>query len=262
MKYQLSIICPGIRTKNWLRLYNSIKESFSGAWEIIFVGPYPLPPELMKFENIKYQEDWGSPIRCQQIGLTLAEGEYINWAADDGIFLPGALDIGFKKLEGYDYRAVVMGKYYEGNNDGDMPMQETKYYVLSNHDASRSPYIPKEYLMLNVGLVSTKLLIEVGGWDCQFEVCPMAYNDLAIRLQRYGCPFIVQDEMMFRCSHLPGHAGDHGPIHDGQIYHDQPLFLYIYDDPESTMRIHIDLDNWKLSPSRWTRRFGTQVKKT
>lgn len=263
MKYKLTILCPGIRVANWERLYRSIETSFSGSWEIIFIGPYDIPQYLKETlyaegkDNFKYIKDWGSPIRCQQIGLTFSDGEYINWAADDGVFLPGALDVGFRMLENLNYKTVVMGKYYEGNNDGDMPMQDTKYYVLSNHDASRSKYIPTKYLMLNVGLVSRQLLMEVGGWDAStFEVCPMAYNDLAIRLQRYSCNFIVQDDMMFKCSHLPGHAGDHGPIHDGQVYHDQPAFMDIYEDEGCINRITIPIDNWQSAPEKWQRRFG------
>lgn len=250
---KLTVICPGIRTKNWRKLYDSIGKAFSGKWEIIFVGPYPLPEDMLGFDNVHFIEDWGSPIRCQQRGLIAAHGSHITWAADDGYFLPGSLDIAFSKLEP---NALVMGKYYEGNNDGDMPMQEDKYYILSNHDATKVKWIPSHYYMLNVGVVPREMLLEIGGWDCQFEVCPMSYNDLAIRLQRNGVKFIVQNEMMFKCSHMPGHEGDHGPIHDGQIYHDQPLFKRIYWDTSCANRIKIDLFNWKNAPVRWERRFG------
>ena len=63
MKYQLSCLVPGIRTKNWLRLYHSISTAFMFSWEIIFVGPYDLPEELKGFDNVKYIKDFGSPIR-------------------------------------------------------------------------------------------------------------------------------------------------------------------------------------------------------
>lgn len=253
----LSVICPGIRTQNWSRLYESINNDFTGTWEIIFVGPYELPEELKCCRNIKYIQDWGSPIRCQQMGLLKAEGDYITWAADDGYFLKGALNIAFSKLEP---NALVMGKYYEGNNNGDFPMQDNSYYILSNHDATKIKYVPKNYYMLNVGVVPRDILLKLGGWDCQFEVCPMAYNDLAIRLQRYGIKFIIQNEMMFTCSHLPGHEGDHGPIHDAQTQHDEQLFREIYSYSASTGRIEIKLNNWEKSPNRWLRRFGVLPK--
>ena len=256
---KLSVLVPGIRTKNWITLYNSISESFSQDWEIIFVGPCPPPNDLSEFNNVKYINSFSSPIVCQQLGLIAASGEYITWAADDGVFCPGALDIAFKKVQDKDYKTLVMGKYIEGQNNGDMTMQNNSYYNLKNHNDSRLKELPGSTIwMLNVGIVSRQLLLEVGGWDCQFEVCPMAYNDLAIRLQNYKCNFLIQDEIMFTCSHLPGHEGDHGPIHDGQVIHDQPLFKKIYDLPYAEKRIFIKLDNWNECPKIWSRRFKNE----
>jgi hypothetical protein len=276
--YQLTILCPGIRTKNWEKLYRSVEKSFSGSWEIIFIGPVDIPIEFKTKlieegkTNARFIHDMGSPIRCQQIGLVEAKGEWINWAADDGEFLPGALDVGFKKLEEYensqegesmgvwDPKVVIMQKYFEGEtakNDSAYSMDKDFYYVLSNHDATRLPGVPKNYFMLNVGLVSRAVLLEIGGWDAEtFQVCPMAYNDCAIRLQNHGCKFIVQDEIAFACSHMPGITGDHGPIHCAQVYKDQPMFSRIYRDPAAAQRIHIDLNNWQKAPERWEMRFG------
>lgn len=254
---QLSVILPGIRTKNWLRLYESIEKSFTGTWEIVFISPYDLPEELKEYRNIKHIQDFGSPTRCQQLGLLQCEGDYIVWGADDGVFLPNALNIAFKKIEP---NSVVMGKYYEGNNDGDFPMQDDAYYILSNHDSMKLKYVPQGYYMFNVGIVSRETLIKIGGFDCQFEVLPMAFNDLAIRMQRKGIKFIIQDEIMFKCSHMPGHEGDHGPIHDGQVKKDQPLFQEMYSIKSALNRIDIPINNWKSSPSRWVRRFGRPPK--
>jgi hypothetical protein len=253
----LTILCPGIRTANWEKLYNSIIDSFHGTWEIIFISPYELPDTLKntKRKNVTLITDWGTPMRCQQRGLTQATGTYVTWAADDGVFLPGALDIAFSKVDKENYKSVVMGKYTEGSGNT-APMLGNYYYYLNHHDACNLPYIPKETLMLNVGIVSLKFLTELGGWDCQFEVCPMAYNDFAIRAKRDGAEFIIQDALMFKCSHMPGHEGDHGPIHDAQIWHDQPIFTLIYADKEKSGRTVIPLDNWQKSPERWERRFG------
>lgn len=238
----------------------SVASSFFKEWEIIFISPYPLPIELKDKKNVRIIEDWGSPIRCQQRGLIAAKGDWITWAADDGVFLPNALDIAYKKLEEvkFDPYKVVMGKYYEGNNDGDMPMQNDEYYILNNHDATRIKWIGSSFYMLNVGLVSREVLLEVGGWDAEsFQVCPMAYNDLAVRLQRNNVEFIIQNEMMFKCSHMPGLEGDHAPIHNAQIDYDQPLFRRIYSEQKSQQRIKIDLFNWKKAPSKWEMRFGS-----
>ena len=95
-----------------------------------------------------------------------------------------------------------------------------------------------------------------GGWDCNFEVCPMAYCDLAVRMQRAGCKFILQNEIMFKCSHTPGVAGDHGPIYYAQVTHDEPLYKSIYNNPDCGNRIFIDINNYKNIPDIWQRRFG------
>lgn len=259
----LTVVCPGIRTQNWQKLYRSILKAYPkasfGDFEIIFVGPYPLPEILRGFKHIRYIQDWGSPVRSQQIGLVNAYGDWITWAADDGEYLPYTLDVAMAKLGYYDFdpTKIIMGKYFEGDGNTSS-MGKNDYYVLSNHDASRSKWLPKEYLMLNCGIVSRRLLFDLGGWDCGFEVCPMAYNDFAIRAQNYGAKFIIQDEIMFKYSHMPGHSGDHGPIHDAQILKDQPLFKNIYSQNECTGRTKIDINNWKHCPERWERRFGKE----
>lgn len=257
MKYDLTVLVPGIRPYNWEKLYNSVKESTKKTWEIIFIGPYDLPEALNDKDNIQYIQDWGSPIRCQQIGLTKAQGDWITWAADDGVFLPDMLDRGFELLARQEMNpmCVIMGKYLEGDASCEH-MKNNEYYILNNHDASNLKYVPENCYMLNVGIVSKELLFKIGGWDCQFEVCPMAYNDLAIRLRRYNVDFVIQDKVMYTCSHLPGREGDHGPIHDGQIKKDQPLFKRIYEANASRGRDVIQLDNWKKAPDVWTRRFN------
>lgn len=258
MNYQLSVLVPGIRPDNWEALYKSILKSFSGMWEIIFIGPYPLPERMLKYKNVRYIEDWGSPIRCQQRALYEAKGDWITWAADDGEFKTGKLDLAFDKLKkkNFDYMSVIMGKYREGSGNTD-PMVLDQYYMLNNHEDTKSEQYPADTLMLNVGVVSRQLLLEVGGWDAEkFEVCPMAYNDLAVRLQRHGAKFIIQDEVMFLCSHLPGHEGDHGPIHNGQQNHDRHVYALIWKDFLPVDRLIIQTDNWKNAPERWERRFG------
>lgn len=259
MKILLSVLVPGIHPDNWQTLYDSVGSACKYNWEIIFISPYDLPEEMKNLKNVKHIKDWGTPIKCQQRGLLAAKGDWVTWAADDGKFLPNSINISFEKLTGRDIndRTLVMGKYFEGLGDN-QHMMGTDYYILSRHKASFSPWLPAHYLMLNVGIVTRKLLLSVGGWDCQFEVCPMAYNDLAVRLQNYGCKFIVQDEMMFMCGHTPLDQGDHGPIHFAQTEHDEPLFKEIYGVQKSIDRVRVSLDTWQDCPDKWERRFGTK----
>lgn len=252
MTYDLTVLVPGIRPQNWWALFKSIEASTKRTFEMIVISPYDLPKEFWNVNNVKAIKDYGSPIRCQQRGLTEAQGNWITWAADDGVFLPEMLDQAFDVIE--DYKTVVMGKYTEGDHFHPL-MLEKEYYRLRYHEGLAYETIPKNYYMLNVGIISKQLLLEIGGWDCQFEVCPMAYIDLAIRVQRLGIVFKHQNKIMFKCSHTPNHEGDHGPIHDAQQQHDEPLFRTMYKNPSITERKEIDINNWKKVPEIWTRRF-------
>lgn len=255
MNLKLSVLVPSIRPHNLLVLYDSIKKSFSGTWEMIVASPFDLP-ENCKFDNVKLITTWRSPISAQQEAFVNSIGEYVSWAADDGQYFPNSLDKSFELLEGKDYKTVIMGKYREGDGNTD-DMVKDDYYYLDNHAGSMAQFIPEKTLMLNCGIVSREILMELGGWDAKtFQVCPYAYHDLSIRLQKYGCKFIIQQEVMFKCSHMPNCMGDHEPIHIGQIYFDEPMFKEIYNHPYWSKRIAIDINNWKLSPERWERRFG------
>lgn len=256
MNYKLSVLVPSIRPHNLKKLYDSIKEACSQTFEMIVVSPFELPESLKTEDNVRLIQDWGSPIRAQQLGLVNSTGEYVSWCADDGICLPGSYDKAFELLEGKDYKTVIMGKYREGDGNTD-EMVKDHYYYLNNHSGSVCQFMPDNTLMLNCGIVSRQILFELGGWDAKtFQVCPYAYHDLAIRLQKYGCEFIIQQEEMFKCSHMPDCTGDHGPIHMAQIYFDEPMFKEIYNHPYWSKRIAIDIDNWKQAPTKWERRFG------
>jgi glycosyltransferase involved in cell wall biosynthesis len=258
MKYDISIPIPTIRIENLSNLYDSIDKSFTeGSWEIIFVSPYPLSDDLLCKDNVKYIQDWGCPTRCRQMGLVHSEGEWICYAADDVLFFPNSLDVAYQQLQSVDYKTAVLGKYTEGNRDNPLMLTDD-YYRMDFHDAFKDiqPSLSKSYYLFMSGLVSTKLVKEVGGWDCQFQTCAMSCMDLSMRLQNYGLKILTTNEPLFHASHMPNTTGDHAPIHYAQIIDDQPLFnqLYTSDNPEK--RIKIEIDNWKNCPSKWERRFG------
>lgn len=254
---KLSVLVPGIRPHNWLKLYKSIEESFSGEFEVIFVGPYDLPEELEKYDNVSFFKCMRSPIASQQIALIESSGELISWAADDGIYLPGTLDIAVQSLENEPYTTIVTARYYEGN-DPNGNMSDDWYYTLWNHDTMQLPGVPKTCKMLNCGVINRALLIQLGGWDAySFQVCPLAYTDFAVRAHKFGSKFILQKEVMFSCGHQPGESGDHGPIHRAQTYRDQPMFSGIYSTPAIYLtRQNISLNNWERSEEVWGERFS------
>lgn len=261
MDYKLSILLPTIRTERLLGLYDSIRRSVTKeSWEIICVGPYPIPKQLLKKPNVKYIQDWGSPTRCRQISLLHAEGEWMCYAGDDVLFLPNALDTAYSLLQGGDYKTAVLGKFTEGKRDNPKMLRD-EYYTLNHHAAYRTiqQFLPKEYYIFMSGLVSTHLIKELGGWDCRFEVCAMSCMDLSMRLQNYGLEILKLDEPLFHASHSPGIQGDHGPVHHAQLSHDEPLFREMYSSVDGTKRAKIDIDNWQNSSPIWERRFGRRL---
>lgn len=257
MNPKISILIPSIRPHLLEGVYNSISKSFSGEWELILASPYPLPKSLSDKTNVVYIKDDGTPIRGRQRALLAATGEYICYAADDVTFYPNALDIAYSKIKDKNYKTIVLGKYREGEEVNSF-MDTDSYYFLMTHDFLKPIMmnIPRDYKLLNTGLMSHKLMLEIGGFDCKFEACAMACVDLSIRVQNYGCPIIIQNEPFFYATHLPLHLGDHGPIHTAQVTKDQPRFLSMYMDERSKYRTVIDVNNWEQAESWWIRRFG------
>lgn len=244
---KLSIILPSIRIQNIPRLLNSIYNAYEGKIELIVVGPYA----PIVHADIKWIQSWRSPNACQQQGLLEATGEYITFAADDGMFISSALDEALDLIN--DYKEIVVGRYLEGDNP--INMNSADYYKFKYHKPYRLSGVPQDCLIFNCGIISRKFIMELGGWDADnFEVPTIAHADLGIRAYKAGAKMTLSNHVMFRCSHQPGKSGDHKPIHKAQTKRDLPRFTEIYSKPNN--RINIDLNNWEYTPRKWRERFG------
>lgn len=261
---KLSVIVPSIRPEGILNLYNSI--DYNGDWELIAIGPI-CPMSADRFEFIK---SFRSPNSAQQQGLLKADGDYICMAADDGIFLPGALDKAIKLIEilelfgvidkelerileeiPKDKNYIVVGKYLEGDTPHP-DMMKKDYYKFGYHKSYRLKGVPQDNLIFNCGIISRKFMLELGGWDCSFEATTCAHADLGIRASQASANMILMDKPLFKCSHQPGNTGDHRPIHNA-MKRDLKTFEKLYSKPRQT---RIELDNWKNTPEVWSERFG------
>lgn len=256
MPPNLSIILPSIRPID--KLYNSIEASYSGSWELIVVGPRA--PLLKKGDpRVRYIEDYGSPNRCQQIGLYNACGDFVTWAADDGEFLPGMLDKMFeyhKAKSSHGDGPIVIGKYLESANPSKC-MWEDDYYKFGYHAGLRSPGIDPNFWLMNVALCYRGIIEHYGGWRANiFETTTIAHMDLAIRIQQNAAESLfIYPDPVFQCDHTPGTEGDHGPVHYAHVDHDEPLLKSMY-SAHSIEVPCVKIDNWKQSPPVWDRRFG------
>lgn len=256
---KLSVIVPSIRINSLTKLYWSVLSSCQCVFEFIVISPNDFLEWPNPSPNVKWIKSHRSPNTCQQQGLLEATGDYICFAADDGEFLPGALEeacylMKISKLEyGADsYRTIVVGKYLEGNSP--IGMKSEDYYRFKYHKPYRLAGINPEWIIFNCGLISNKFIGELGGWDAEnFEVPTIGHADLGIRAQKAGAKMVLMKEPMFKCSHQPGKSGDHAPIHVAQTKRDLPRFQEMYAKPND--RINITLDNWKNTPEVWKERF-------
>jgi hypothetical protein len=255
MKPKLSLILPAIRRERWKGVYDSVNQSFHGDWELIIVGPYPLPPE-MQLPNVKYIADWGSPMRCQQLGWLAAEGEYITWGSDDGLYRPNSLDESFRILGtvNFDPLVAIEAFYTEGGPSSIWGTIMDAHHLWFHRDMSDFQ-VPREYMLFCAPVIHRRPLEAIGGWDCRFETY-IAMTDLSIRLQNYGVKGIIQTTILADFGHMPDRTGDHAPMHDAFLDNDMPLLRRIYLGPEGVNRVKINPENWKQSPAKWARRFG------
>lgn len=250
----LSVILPGIRTEGWIPFYRSLMESYDDEFELIIIGPKS-SPEIAKYKNIRFIEDWGPPMRAMQKGAVEAKGEYITWGADDGIFLPDALNRCVRIMKQGGEKRAITGRWFEHTIDGWHTMMPEAYHTLNCVGQIKSPYFENHWKIFCWAFMKTSYFMYLGGWDCRFQTCPPGQIDLGVRAMRDGCDHIFVDFPVIRCSHQPGASGDHGPIHQAQTYEDEPIFRQMYHDPDCVNRIRIDPQNWTTAPAKWKKRF-------
>ena len=252
---KLSVILPTIRIDKLQNWYNSLINSYSDEFELIVISPYELPPFLKDKSNIKYINDWGSPLRAQQLALLEVGGEYIHRAVDDSLYMPDAMNKAMDKLTGAT-KEVVNIKFYEGENQTHRNMADPQFYYLQYHVNALKPYVPFDFQVINFGIYPHQLLLAVGGWNAEkYETIAFGELDLSLRLQFYGVKPILTDNIAIKVDWLPGPTGDHGPLHFA-FADDEPKYTEEYSQPECELHSIIDINNWQKSPERWVRRFG------
>lgn len=267
----LSIIIPSIRVEKWGSVIDSVKKACKKHdYEIIFVGPY-YNNIIDDHENIKFVRDFGSPNRCQQIGLLMSEGKYVTWGSDDCLYSEDVIDDCLYELINKDLLYLVAG-YMEG---GDTAVNN--YSIQSCYKSGK--YVDPNWVIFNVAFIRRDILDEFN-FDTQFEVTCIGHTDLACRVQKkYSGRGALLIANIMQCEHMPGISGDHKPVHDAQTFSDEALLFAKYDkDPEYSHEktdtwiendkdvgkiLHlreieklIAWDGWKTSDRIWKRRFS------
>ena len=255
----ISFVCSGIRTENWKACFDLIFNSSSMSVEIICVGPRPLPSELENDCRIRYIYDAGAPVRGFQRAAQAATGCRIIPLTDDSMMEPNAQNSIWEIIRDKDRKIIVLGKYTEGEGNSEQGKRNWEcqladnYYKVHGTTVTASPYIPNDWLIANFAYMDRSYFMELGGWDCRFEVPALALTDWAVRAQRDGAKFILSDIKMFSLGFDTTPEG-HGAIREAFYQNDLPLYRSIYDDPGCESRVKIDFDNWRNSPEKWGRR--------
>lgn len=237
---KLSIIIPSIRTNKHLDVMKSISRSCTKyEYEIIFIGPFYNGRNADY--NASFISDYASPNICQHKAISHCTGDIVHVFSDDCTFEDGSID---KCLDAIDCDAVV-ANYDEGGN------QAVQNFSL-NHCYAKT-CTPDSFVIFNTAFMRKDKLLELGGFDCNFETLCVAQADLAARWQFSGFSVKVVDIRLSSCGHMPGTSGDHAPMHYAQLNNDIPRYQMKY---LSQPNLVVDFDNFKNHPSVWTRRFN------
>ena len=206
--------------------------------------------------EVRFIEDYGCPSRALQIGAINAKSDLLCFATDDCIFDSDTMNKAYRTYQNINnYKTVVVCKYTESDHWSKW-MLTPWYYHAWYHADFHHLNIPFHFKLFMNGLMSKKVFMEVGGFDCKYESMAYTYNDLSMRLQFHGCKFIIEKDRLDHCSWQPKDNGDHSPVNKAVVEHDTPLFRGVYHARKFKPIIKINLENWKYSASRWPRRFS------
>ena len=259
--YDVSLVIPAIRTHLWERMYGSIEKSCKEhSFELILISPFDLPPALEDRDNIKLIKDYGCPTRAAQIGSLHCESKLLYHCVDDAIFRPNAIDIAIDFYNNNcSYKDAVNMRYREGCDYAGDELA-LSYWRAHTHGDLRLRGIDPEWKISLHHLLDLEYFREIGGWDCQFEYLNHALHDIMFRIQADGGKVFNSPIEITSCDWMPGESGDHAPIHNAQIFHDEPLFRRMYGVPGiAKSRTKIDINNWKKADEVWNRRFGEKL---
>lgn len=243
----LSIILPSIRDIS--RFVTSIDAALVQEYELIVVSPNEKEIPKTRYQvSQRLIIDKGCPSRCLQRGIGEANGEFVTWGTDDGVYFPDILGRSLDILRTKDQNHGMVLKYTE-EGPGTFTGANPDYYLCKSHEASRQPGINPEWKMAPVGMFYTDYIREIGGLDCRMLHMNMNIHNMCYRLQRMGGELHYSPGVVMHCD--SNNWGSEHSMLDWAYSIDLPIFKEIhknFDWPDK-----IDFDNWKNSPEVWKR---------
>lgn len=254
--YDLSILVPGIRNENWEALYeHSTWGCKRYKYEMIFCGPYALPPALQDVKNVKYIKDFGSPARALHLASLVAEGRFMTWFADDAHVYPDSVDCAMDLLLANNPDKDIIGiRYCEGeNHSGNEFTHPMHYSYVSTHVDLQAPNVDRNWIAPGVLMLSTEYYRWLGGLDQRYHHANMNVYDLAYRAQRNGSKVILTPFLVMNCNWSPKRNQSNCAVIQSFFENDRPLYWSSYSQPELPP-IQLDPENWRDTEVVWTKR--------
>jgi hypothetical protein len=261
-EYDISFMFPAIRQNLWKGVYDSLKLSCKRYnWELVFCGPFPLPQELEGIPNVKAVKETGNVSRAVQVGVLHTTGKLIFIGNDDTVYREDQFDLALDKYNAEcGPKDIMQCTYVEMGERGGQP-HGNEYWSVAFHGAfHKLAGIDMSWKMATEPVLHREYFIDMGGYDCTWEYMDSSTHDFMFRAQKNGSNIIYSPGYVGDMNWWPDHQGDHGPIHDAMVLHDQTLLFQIWGTPMTAAnRLKLDYDNWKLAPEVWVRRFPGKV---
>lgn len=254
-KPKLSIVIPGIREENWERLYKEISESVKPyLFELIIVGPnFPKSEFLHSKLNFRYLRDFGSPSRCFQLGVYIADGEYICFIPDDCIIFPNILNLSLNYIGSKPKNHGMILLYSEGTGYSGIQHKWVEYWTASTHDDLKALKINPLWKIAPCFLYNKEYFMEIGGLDCSFE---------HVNCNAHSVAFVTQGRNNGELHFSPGRVfasdweqpSSDNPTYKAYVENDAPKFKEMWSDAEMIKKYKVDFNNWMKTDSFWKRK--------
>jgi hypothetical protein len=248
----LTVVVPGSRPENWGELYRSVIASAPRhSIEVIVVGIGDCPEGLLKKPDFHFHPSRQSPTCATHYGFTVARGDYVAWAPDDGAFTPNSLDHCIEEMRTLGPLDFLALKYTEGDHE-----KEDSYWQSWTHVDLRLKNVSRAWLIAPMAMYKREGLEQLGGFDCRYEHVNFSTHDLAFRAQRRGAHCHITNAVIFRCSWTDGRnpPASYIPIIRAYKENDYPIFSADYNSEQLEAPLVVDIGNWKNAPTVWKRR--------
>ena len=202
----VSLFASAIRTKDWIRFLDSLKNN-TIPYEVIFSGPKEPTFDLSKYPEFRYIYSNVKPAQTYELAARACKGLLCGWTCDDSTYEKPLNPHPEKNLDrAYKY-------YQEANNKKAIISMHT---IEDNRDVWHQHRFFGKWndtpVMAPMALMNRELFMEIGGYDKNF-ISAQAENDIIMRVYEIGGTVVMAKEAYVyighRECHIRGIPGEH-----------------------------------------------------